>query len=100
MSAIPLALVGAAWSMLLTRKHRCMPSMMDMIFLAGIVVKNSILLIDFIEDVREKGDGLMVSTFLTRVYAPILYSLFDELKEKAKAFLYFLKPVKAGNQID
>ena len=151
MSAIPLALIGAVWSMLLTGKHQCTPSMMGMILLAGIVVKNSILLIDFIEEAREKGDdlmeaiigsvrvrtrpilmtavgtavgmipialewaiglerlsplavvaigGLMVSTFLTLVYVPILYSLFDELKEKAKAYLYSLKPVKTDDQTD
>ncbi|GER93817.1 AcrB/AcrD/AcrF family protein [hot springs metagenome] len=137
MSAIPLALIGAVWSMLITGKHQCMPSFMGMILLAGIVVKNSILLIDFIEEARGKGEGvvdaivgsvrirtrpilmtavgtsvgmlpialewaiglerlsplavvaiggLMVSTFLTLVYVPILYSLFDELKEKVKRY--------------
>ena len=44
--------------------------------------------------------GLMVSSFLTLVYVPKLYSLFDELKEKAKAFLYSLKPAKTGDQTD
>lgn len=129
MSAIPLALIGAAWSMLLADKHGCMPSMMGMILLAGIVVKNSILLIDFIAAARERGatihdalidsvrirtrpilmtavgtavgmipiamewaiglerlsplaivaiGGLLVSTFLTMVYVPVLYSLFDD----------------------
>jgi len=129
MSAIPLALVGAAWSMLLLGKHGCMPSMMGMILLAGIVVKNSILLMDFIATARDRGagveealvesvrirtrpilmtavgtsvgmipiaaewaiglerlsplavvaiGGLMVSTFLTMVYVPILYSLFED----------------------
>ncbi|MFN3481333.1 MAG: efflux RND transporter permease subunit, partial [Thermodesulfovibrionales bacterium] len=124
MSAIPLALIGAVWSMLITGKHQCMPSFMGMILLAGIVVKNSILLIDFIEEARRNGQGvkdaivgsvkirtrpilmtavgtsvgmlpialewaiglerlsplavvaiggLMVSTFLTLVYVPILY---------------------------
>jgi CzcA family heavy metal efflux pump len=131
MSAIPLGLIGAIWSMLITGKHQCMPSFMGMILLAGIVVKNSILLIDFIEEARGRGEairdaiiesvrirtrpilmtavgtsvgmipialewaiglerlsplaivaigGLMVSTFLTLVYVPILYSLFDGLK--------------------
>ena len=42
----------------------------------------------------------MVSTFLTLVYVPKLYSLFDELKEKAKDFLYSLKPAKTGDQTD
>lgn len=129
MSAIPLALIGAAWSMLLAGKHGCMPSMMGMILLAGIVVKNSILLIDFITEARARGDstidaligsvrvrtrpilmtavgtsvgmvpialewaiglerlsplaivaigGLMVSTFLTMVYVPVFYSLFED----------------------
>ena len=55
MSAIPLALIGAAWGMLLAGKHSCMPSMMGMILLAGIVVKNSILLIDFIAAAKERG---------------------------------------------
>ncbi len=138
MSAIPLALIGALWSMLITGKHQCMPSMMGMILLAGIVVKNSILLIDFIEEARARGEsltdaitgsvrirtrpilmtavgtsvgmipialewaiglerlsplaivaigGLMVSTFLTLVYVPILYSLFDGLKAKVAGIL-------------
>ena len=129
MSAIPLALIGAAWSMLLAGKHSCMPSFMGMILLAGIVVKNSILLIDFIAAAKERGantydaligsvrirtrpilmtavgtavgmipiamqwaiglerlsplavvaiGGLLVSTFLTMVYVPVLYSLFED----------------------
>ncbi len=133
MSAIPLALIGASWSMLIAGKHGCMPSMMGMILLAGIVVKNSILLIDFIATAKEQGQsttdaligsvrirtrpilmtavgtsvgmipiamewaiglerlsplaivaigGLMVSTFLTMVYVPVLYSLFEEGSER------------------
>jgi multidrug efflux pump subunit AcrB len=129
MSAIPLALIGATWSMLLAGKHSCMPSFMGMILLAGIVVKNSILLIDFIAAAKERGantydaligsvrirtrpilmtavgtavgmipiamqwaiglerlsplavvaiGGLLVSTFLTLVYVPVLYSLFED----------------------
>ena len=131
MVAIPLALIGAAWGMVLADKHGCMPSMMGMILLAGIVVKNSILLIDFIAAARARGEsvhdaligsvrvrtrpilmtavgtsvgmlpialqwaiglerlsplavvaigGLMVSTFLTMVYVPIFYSLFEDAR--------------------
>jgi multidrug efflux pump subunit AcrB len=131
MVAIPLGVIGALWAMLLTGKHQCMPSFMGMILLAGIVVKNSILLIDFIEEARARGDsledalvgsvrvrtrpilmtavgtavgmlpialqwaiglerlsplavvaigGLMVSTFLTLVYVPVFYSLFEDLR--------------------
>jgi multidrug efflux pump subunit AcrB len=129
MSAIPLALIGAVWSMIVVGKHSCMPAFMGLILLAGIVVKNSILLIDFIAAARERGEGvhealigavrvrtrpilmtavgtavgmipvagewaiglerlsplavvaiggLLVSTFLTMVYVPVLYSLFED----------------------
>lgn len=138
MSAIPLALIGAAWSMLIAGKHGCMPSMMGMILLAGIVVKNSILLIDFIAAAKQRGEttfdaligsvrvrtrpilmtaigtsvgmipiamewaiglerlsplaivaigGLLVSTFLTMVYVPIFYSLFEDLQIWASGLL-------------
>ncbi len=54
-SAIPLALIGAAFSMLIAHKPQCMPSFMGMILLAGIIVKNSILLIDFFKWAKEEG---------------------------------------------
>jgi multidrug efflux pump subunit AcrB len=38
--------------------HSSQPAMMGMILLAGIVVKNSILLIDFIEEARARGESL------------------------------------------
>jgi len=131
MVAIPLGMIGATWSMLLVGKHQCMPAFMGMILLAGIVVKNSILLIDFIEEARGRGEsleealtgsvrvrtrpilmtavgtavgmlpialqwaiglerlsplavvaigGLMVSTFLTLIYVPVFYDMFEKAK--------------------
>jgi multidrug efflux pump subunit AcrB len=131
MVAIPLGLIGAVWAMLLTGKHQCMPSFMGMILLAGIVVKNSILLIDFIQEARGRGasieealvesvrvrtrpilmtaagtavgmlpialewaiglerlsplavvaiGGLVVSTFLTLIYVPLIYALFEDAR--------------------
>ncbi len=136
MSAIPLGLIGAAWGMLLADKHGCMPSMMGMILLAGIVVKNSILLIDFTLEALRRGvpreralldavsvrtrpilmtafstvvgmipvamewaiglerlsplavvaiGGLLVATFLTMIYVPILFTLFDDLATRVRA---------------
>ncbi|EKD39007.1 MAG: hypothetical protein ACD_75C00534G0001, partial [uncultured bacterium] len=55
MSAIPLALIGAFWSLLVTGKTLSTAAFMGIILMAGIVVKNSILLIDFIETARGKG---------------------------------------------
>jgi multidrug efflux pump subunit AcrB len=54
MVAIPLAFIGVSWAMLLAGKHFCMPASMGMILLSGIVVNNSILLLDFINQAREK----------------------------------------------
>jgi len=110
---------------------------------AGIVVKNSILLIDFIAAAKERGEstydaligsvrirtrpilmtavgtsvgmipiamewaiglerlsplaivaigGLMVSTFLTMVYVPILYSLFEDLQHWATGLMRRARP--------
>ena len=59
MSAIPLAMIGGAWGLLITGRHACMPANMGMILLAGIVVNNSILLIDFIEQARKQGKELL-----------------------------------------
>ncbi|MDR3560242.1 MAG: efflux RND transporter permease subunit [Negativicutes bacterium] len=131
MSAIPLGFIGAVWSLLAAGKHVSQSGTMGMILLAGIVVKNSILLIDFILEAREGGSdlrqaitdsvrirtrpilmtacgtavgmipiamewavglerlsplavvsigGLMLSTFLTLIYVPILYSLIEDIK--------------------
>ncbi|MFP4034782.1 MAG: efflux RND transporter permease subunit [Desulfovermiculus sp.] len=55
MVAIPLAFIGVSWGMLLAGKHFCMPASMGMILLSGIVVNNSILLLDFINQARENG---------------------------------------------
>ncbi len=58
MAAIPLALIGAIWGLLIVGRHSCMPAFMGMILLAGIVVNNSILLLDFAEKALEKGASL------------------------------------------
>ncbi|MCX5827859.1 MAG: efflux RND transporter permease subunit [Deltaproteobacteria bacterium] len=130
MSAIPLALIGAMWSLLIAGKQQSLSAFMGIILLAGIVVKNSILLIDFIEMAKEQGSstlealrdsvrirtrpilmtafatavgmlpialeraiglerlsplaivaigGLLVSTFLTLLYVPIFYTIFEDI---------------------
>lgn len=151
MSAIPLAMIGAIWSLLVTGKHQSTAAFMGMILLAGIVVKNSILLIDFIEIAKEKGastlealresvrvrtrpilmtafgtavgmvpialeraiglerlsplavvaiGGLMVSTFLTLLYVPIFYTLFEDAMEGImRLFRRWKRPAMAGGEV-
>jgi len=47
MTAIPLALIGVVWGHMLMGLDLSMPSMMGFVSLAGIVVNNSILLVEF-----------------------------------------------------
>jgi multidrug efflux pump subunit AcrB len=150
LTAIPFGIIGAAWGLLIAGQHSSMPSMMGMILLAGIVVKNSILLIDFIEEARAKGMnvqdaligsvrirtrpilmtavgtsvgmipialgwaiglerlaglavvaifGLMVSTFLTLIYVPIFYKLFDAMTVKVRRMLHISDaPAMGGSE--
>jgi multidrug efflux pump subunit AcrB len=54
MLVLPLAMIGASWAMLAFGKPSCMPSMMGILLLFGIIIKNSILLIDFYQEFRNK----------------------------------------------
>ncbi len=56
MSIIPFTVGAALWGLLLFDKPLCMPANMGLIFVAGVVVNNSVLMLDFIK--RGKANGL------------------------------------------
>ena len=56
--AIPLALIGAIWGHLIMGLQFTMPSMMGFVSLAGIVVNDSILLVEFVK--KRVSEGLTV----------------------------------------
>lgn len=58
MASLPLALIGAAWGLLIADKFGSMPGFMGMILLMGIVVNNGILLVDFAKVALREGRGL------------------------------------------
>jgi len=58
MLAIPFSFIGAVWGLLITGKHGCMPAFMGFILLIGIIVNNSILLVDFVNQYKNKFDNL------------------------------------------
>ncbi len=58
MISLPLAVIGAAWGMMLAGKHGCMPSFMGFILLMGIIVNNGILLVDFTKVGMKQGLNL------------------------------------------
>lgn len=81
MSAIPLAFIGVPWGMLLLERHFCMPAAMGMVLLAGIVVNNSILLVDFIETAKAKGVELhtAIEEAIFRRTRPILMTALSTM---------------------
>src|SRR6476646_10842567 len=58
MSAIPLSLFGAAMGLVVTGNPFGFTSFMGCIALSGIVVRNSIILIDYINEKRRAGSTL------------------------------------------
>ncbi len=58
MASLPLAVIGAAWGLLLGDKFGSMPAFMGLILLMGIVVNNGILLIDFAKEAMKKGTDI------------------------------------------
>jgi len=54
---LPLSLIGAAWGMLLFDKPSCMPSLMGILLLFGIIIKNAVLLVDFYQMHRATGEA-------------------------------------------
>lgn len=79
LSAVPLAVAGALWGLLLFDKPMSMPGNMGMIFLAGTVINNSVLLLDFINQARKGGmdrnKAIMESVSLR--LRPILMTTFS-----------------------
>jgi multidrug efflux pump subunit AcrB len=58
LSVIPLGIVGASVALWLTGNTLSFVSIIGLIALAGIEVKNTILLVDFTNQLREQGMGL------------------------------------------
>jgi len=55
LTALPLALGGALFPLVLTGTSFSMPSVIGLLLLMGIVTKNSILLVDYVIEARAKG---------------------------------------------
>ncbi|MDF1547769.1 MAG: efflux RND transporter permease subunit, partial [Bacteroidales bacterium] len=123
-AAIPLAIIGSIWALLITGNTFSFTSFIGLTSLIGIVINNSIILVDFTNQLRKEGKsmqealqvagetrfvpiilttlttiggllpltlqggtmwapmgwtiigGLLVSTFLTLLVVPVMYSLF------------------------
>jgi HAE1 family hydrophobic/amphiphilic exporter-1 len=59
MAALPLAVVGALLGLFLTNFSIGMPALIGIILLMGLVTKNSILLVDYTNELRARGRSMM-----------------------------------------
>ncbi|MDP3052643.1 MAG: efflux RND transporter permease subunit [bacterium] len=136
MFEMPLAFIGVGLALFITGQTLSLPSFMGIIMLAGIVVNNAIVLIDYVNQLRKKGiskfdalveggttrlrpilitsittilgmlpmalakqegsemmrpmaivviGGLLVSTLLTLVVIPVIYSLVEKFSKRVYA---------------
>ena len=58
MFSLPLAVIGVLFGLFFTGTTLSVPSIMGVIVLAGIVVNNAIVLVDYINQLRERGKGV------------------------------------------
>ncbi|MBI4723165.1 MAG: efflux RND transporter permease subunit [Candidatus Stahlbacteria bacterium] len=131
MFTVPLAIIGVLWGLFLAHKTISMPALMGVIILAGIVVNNAVVFIDYTNQLRAKNmniyealieagkrrlrpilitalttilgmlpmafghsegtemrspmavvviSGLFISTVLTLIIIPVLYTIFEGFK--------------------
>jgi multidrug efflux pump subunit AcrB len=74
LGTIPLAFTGGMFALLITNAYLSLVSIMGFIILIGVVVNNGIVLIDYINKLREEGHKVMDAIMLagqTRI-RPIL----------------------------
>jgi HAE1 family hydrophobic/amphiphilic exporter-1 len=135
MFSIPLCIIGIVFGLLISGWALSIPAFLGIIMVVGIAVSNGILLVDYINKLRQRGKnvtdaileagprrlrpiimtatatilgmlpialgigsgseieaplavsaigGLTTSTLLTLILVPVLYSLFDNMRNKTK----------------
>jgi len=78
MFTLPLTFIGVVWSLFLTGSTFNMMSMIGMVMLIGIVVNNSIVLVDFVNQLRAKGvprNNAIIQAGITRLRPILITSL-------------------------
>ena len=78
---LPLSLIGASWGMFLMHKPSCMPSLMGILLLFGIIIKNAVLLIDFYQTNKAKGKSSFQSALdsVTVRFRPVMMTAFGTI---------------------
>jgi HAE1 family hydrophobic/amphiphilic exporter-1 len=78
---IPLSFIGVTWALFLTGTALSVVAMIGIIILVGIVVNNAIVMIDYIEQLRERGMEMFdaVKMAARRRMRPILMTAFTTI---------------------
>ena len=97
MSAIPFGLIGAAWGHVLMGKSMTILSAFGLVALTGVVVNDSLVLVDFINRSYRSGIpllqaqflipmaislafGILFSTFIVLLVVPALYHILEDIR--------------------
>ncbi len=77
---LPLAMIGAAWGMLLFGKPSSMPSMVGVLLLFGIVINNTIMITDFYRKYRLKETPFNSAMESIKVrFRPVMMTTFGTI---------------------
>jgi len=78
---LPLSAIGAVWGLLAFGKALALPAILGTVLLFSIVIKNSILMVDFIRERRDAGaSALEAAAGAVRLrYRPILMTAFGTI---------------------
>jgi multidrug efflux pump subunit AcrB len=77
---LPLSLIGAAWGMMIFNKPSCMPSLLGILLLFGIIIKNAVLLIDFYQEYRKKESSFNSAIRSVTVrFRPVMMTAFGTI---------------------
>ena len=77
---LPLSMIGAAWGMLLFNKPSCMPSLLGILLLFGIIIKNAVLLIDFYQEYRKENSAFESALKSVSVrFRPVMMTAFGTI---------------------
>ena len=146
MFSVPTAFIGIVLGLLLTGRAFSVPAFIGIIMLVGIVVSNAIVLVDYLERLRQRGmerdaaiveagrvrlrpilmtafatilamlplalgfgegaesmaplatvviGGLLVSTLVTLLLVPVVYSIFDDWLQKIRRKFSKSKPMES-----
>jgi len=78
---LPLSMIGGSWALLIANKPSCMPSMVGLLLLFGIIIKNAVLLIDFYKEFEKDGKTPFESA-LTAIqvrFRPVMMTAFGTI---------------------